>query len=130
ELLASLGRALARVMGLSAPASTAIAAGPSAGHVDVIVFGIRLPRVLLAAAVGGSLGLAGAVFQGVFRNPLADPFLLGTASGAGLGSAVAVLSPFGLFLAGRVTQPLVAFAFALGTVVLVVVLARHGGSLP
>lgn len=98
--------------------------------VDVILFGIRLPRVLLAAVVGGSLGLAGAVFQGVFRNPLADPFLLGTASGAGLGAALAVVAPVGAALAGRMLQPLVAFAFALGTVVLVSLLARQGRSLP
>ncbi|HET8986702.1 MAG TPA: iron ABC transporter permease [Trueperaceae bacterium] len=98
--------------------------------VDVIVFGIRMPRVLLAAVVGASLGLSGAVFQGVFRNPLADPFLLGTASGAGLGSALVVAAPVASAMAGRFMQPLVAFVFALGTVVLVSLLARSGSSLP
>jgi len=115
ELLASFGRVLR---------------GGDRLPIDVIVFGIRMPRVLLAAAVGGSLGLAGALFQGVFRNPLADPFLLGTASGAGLGSALAFVAPVGAALSGRLTQPLVAFVFALSTVVMVSLLARHGRSLP
>jgi iron complex transport system permease protein len=108
--------------------------GDERAPIDVIVFGIRLPRVLLAAAVGASLGLSGAVFQGVFRNPLADPFLLGTASGAGLGSALAIAAPLagplGAALSGRFVQPLIAFVFALGTVVLVSLLARTGRSLP
>jgi ABC-type Fe3+-siderophore transport system permease subunit len=51
---------------------------------------IRLPRVLLAALVGGALGLCGAVMQGLFRNPLADPYLLGIASGATAGAAVVI----------------------------------------
>lgn len=115
ELLASVGRVMR---------------GDDWLPVDVIVFGIRMPRVLLAAAVGGSLGLAGAVFQGVFRNPLADPFLLGTASGAGLGAALAFVAPVGAAVTGRLAQPLVAFVFALSTVVLVSLLARQGRSLP
>ncbi len=55
-----------------------------------ILMQIRLPRVLLAALVGGALGLCGAVMQGLFRNPLADPYLLGIASGATAGAAVAI----------------------------------------
>ncbi len=58
---------------------------------DVNVFRIaRLPRVLLAAGVGGLLGLGGALFQGVLRNPLADPYILGTAGGAALGTMLAL----------------------------------------
>ena len=53
----------------------------------------RMPRVLAAALVGALLGLGGAVFQGVFRNPLAEPYLLGSAGGAGLGASVALLVP-------------------------------------
>ena len=52
-----------------------------------IMFGLRLPRVLSAFLVGGGLALAGAIFQGLFRNPIADSYLLGVSSGASLGAA-------------------------------------------
>jgi len=61
--------------------------------VDTIVWDLRVPRVLLAAVVGAGLAVAGATFQGLLRNPLADPYVLGTASGAALGAAIAVLIP-------------------------------------
>ena len=57
---------------------------------EAILWEIRVPRVVLAAIVGGMLALAGATYQGVFRNPLADPYLLGVAAGAGLGATIAV----------------------------------------
>jgi iron complex transport system permease protein len=57
---------------------------------EAIVWELRVPRVVLAALVGGMLSLAGATYQGVFRNPLADPYLLGVAAGAGLGATLAV----------------------------------------
>jgi len=56
-----------------------------------IVWELRVPRVILAGMVGGLLAVAGGAYQGVFRNPLADPFLLGVASGAGLGATVAIV---------------------------------------
>ena len=56
-----------------------------------IFFDVRLPRVLLAMVCGAALSLSGGVMQGVFRNPLADPFVLGTVSGATLGAALVVL---------------------------------------
>jgi iron complex transport system permease protein len=56
----------------------------------------RLPRVLAAALVGALLGLGGAIFQGVFRNPLAEPYLLGASGGAAIGATVALLVPLGL----------------------------------
>lgn len=56
----------------------------------------RLPRVLAAALVGALLGLGGAIFQGVFRNPLAEPYLLGSSGGAAIGATVALLVPLGL----------------------------------
>ena len=61
--------------------------------VDTIVWDIRLPRVLTSFVVGAGLAVAGATFQGLLRNPLADPFVLGTASGAALGAAIAILLP-------------------------------------
>ncbi|MGH8871147.1 MAG: FecCD family ABC transporter permease, partial [Acidimicrobiia bacterium] len=55
-----------------------------------ILWELRVPRVVLAGLVGGMLAMAGAAFQGVFRNPLADPYLLGVAAGAGLGATLAI----------------------------------------
>ncbi|HET9915658.1 MAG TPA: iron chelate uptake ABC transporter family permease subunit, partial [Candidatus Binatia bacterium] len=56
-----------------------------------ILFNLRLPRVLSAFLVGGGLALAGAIFQGLFRNPIADSYLLGVSSGASLGAAAAIV---------------------------------------
>lgn len=63
---------------------------------EAIVWDLRLPRVLAAMVIGAGLGVAGSTFQGLLRNPLADPYVLGTASGAALGAAVAVLIPIRL----------------------------------
>ena len=97
---------------------------------DTIVWQLRLPRVLLAALVGGSLALAGTAYQGLFRNPLADPYLLGVASGAGLGGAVALT--VGAALPWPLSSPpLMSFVFALLSVGVVFLLARRrGGALP
>jgi iron complex transport system permease protein len=65
---------------------------------EAIVWELRLPRVLTAMVVGAGLAVAGATFQGLLRNPLADPYVLGTASGAALGAAIAVLLPIQLVL--------------------------------
>ena len=65
---------------------------------EAIVWDLRLPRVLTAMIIGCGLAVAGATFQGLLRNPLADPYVLGTASGAALGAAVAVLLPIQLVL--------------------------------
>src|SRR6478609_269258 len=70
----------------------------------------RIPRVFAAALVGVLLGLGGAVFQGVFRNPLAEPYLLGSAGGAALGATVALLVPLGL--PQSLLLPVLAFAGA------------------
>ena len=63
---------------------------PLSPTAESILWDLRVPRVLLAALVGGMLALAGATYQGVFRNPLADPYLLGVAAGAGLGATLAI----------------------------------------
>jgi iron complex transport system permease protein len=65
-------------------------ASPLSEIEESILWEIRVPRVVLAALVGGTLALAGATYQGVFRNPLADPYLLGVAAGAGLGATLAI----------------------------------------
>jgi iron complex transport system permease protein len=75
---------------------------------EAILWQIRVPRVVLAALVGGMLSLAGATYQGVFRNPLADPYLLGVAAGAGLGATIAIAYlPEGL--RGQRALPVAAF---------------------
>ena len=56
-----------------------------------VLFNIRLPRVLLAACVGGALGISGAALQGLFRNPLADPGLIGVSAGAAFGAVSAIV---------------------------------------
>src|SRR5205823_13618394 len=109
----------------------AVAIGP--GDVLAALFGsndtsgtiireLRLPRVLGAALVGGSLATAGALLQGLLRNPLADPFVTGTSAGATLAAVAAIV----LGLAAPLV-PLAAFAGALVTVTLVWRLARLGG---
>ena len=87
----------------------------------------RLPRVLAAACVGALLGLSGAVFQGVFRNPLAEPYLLGASGGAALGATVALLVPLGLPQSWLL--PVLAFGGAWGATVLVLAVARVAGAL-
>ena len=75
---------------------------------EAILWQIRVPRVILAALVGSMLALAGATYQGVFRNPLADPYLLGVAAGAGLGATIAIAYlPHGLH--GQRMLPAAAF---------------------
>ncbi|OXM73496.1 iron ABC transporter permease [Amycolatopsis thermalba] len=92
-----------------------------------IVWQLRVPRVLLAAIVGAALAVSGATFQGVFRNPLADPYLLGAAAGAGMAATlVVVLAPA---VSGWVVGPLplAAFAGALGGVGLSWLVGRSAG---
>ncbi len=92
-----------------------------------VLWQLRAPRVALAALVGGMLAVAGSAYQGVFRNPLADPYLLGVAGGAGLGATLAIV--YGATAAGpRWTVPLAAFAGAIAAVVATYVLGRSAGA--
>jgi len=98
---------------------------------EVIIWQVRLPLVISAALVGAGLAVAGALFQGLLRNPLADPFLIGTSSGAALGAAVAFILPLDTIYGGLFPlTPLLAFAGAFGTVLLVYAIARAGGRTP
>jgi cobalamin transport system permease protein len=94
---------------------------------SVILFQLRLPRVLLAALVGGALAAAGAVFQALFRNPMADPAIIGVSSGAALGAIVVILAGGGAALGG-LGIPAAAFLWAVVTAFLVYRLARLGPS--
>jgi iron complex transport system permease protein len=97
---------------------------------ETILFDIRLPRTLLVAITGAALAGSGAAYQGLFRNPLADPYLIGVASGAGLGAVLAMSWRWPTTLAGMAAIPAAAFAGALLTVALVYSLARVGRSAP
>ncbi len=90
-----------------------------------VLWELRAPRVVLGGLVGGTLALAGASYQGVFRNPLADPYLLGVAAGAGLGATVAI--SIGVAASGWLL-PFAAFAGAVVAVGATYALARIGGT--
>ena len=120
DTIGILGR---RLLGLNiTPTWTAAA--------ETIVMDLRLPRVLTAMLVGSGLAVAGAAFQGLLRNPLADPYVLGTASGAALGAAVAVLIPVRTLILQFGLLHALAFIGALGAVFVVYRLSRVGSSAP
>jgi iron complex transport system permease protein len=95
-----------------------------------ILWNIRLPRTMLIALVGAALAGSGAAYQGLFRNPLADPYLIGVASGAGLGAIIAMSIKWPYTMLGLLAVPLAAFLTSLLTVYLVYTIARIGGSVP
>jgi iron complex transport system permease protein len=97
---------------------------------ETIVWDLRLPRVLTAMVVGSALAVAGTTFQGLLRNPLADPYVLGTASGAALGAAVAVLIPVRIVVLEFGLLQGFAFVGALLAVLAVYRLSRTGGQSP
>lgn len=97
---------------------------------STIIFDIRLPRVILAGLVGTALAIAGATYQGLFRNPLADPYLIGAAQGASLGAVIGFLIPAGWVFAGFGVIPFFAFIGACVATATVYLLARTGKTLP
>lgn len=114
EVIAAIGRGLR---------------GQSGGLADVLIVQVRLPRVMMAALVGAALAGAGTLYQALFRNPLADPYILGVSSGAGLGAMIALTltASVGSLRFGAV--PFGAFVGALLTMALVVRLASLRGRL-
>ena len=98
--------------------------------IETIVLEIRLPRVILAGLVGAALSTAGATYQGLFRNPLADPYLIGVAQGASLGAVAGFLAPIAWSGMGIGVIPLFAFIGALISTATVYGLARVGKTLP
>jgi iron complex transport system permease protein len=93
-----------------------------------IVWQLRLPRVVLGALVGGMLALCGAAYQGIFRNPLADPYLLGVAAGAGLGATIAIVFAIDITVVGVHALPMFAFVGAIIAVGLAYVVGRSVGA--
>lgn len=106
---------------------------------ETIIVDLRLPRVLGAMVVGAGLACAGTVFQAILRNPMADPYIIGTAAGASLGATVGIVLPLllpalaigaGSSVLGLGAVQLLAFAGGVATVALVIGVARSGGRLP
>lgn len=89
-----------------------------------IILSIRLPRVVLAGLVGASLAIAGAAFQGLLRNPLADPYTLGVSSGASVGAVMTIFFQIALPFFGNFTLPLLSIVFAFLTMLVVLFFAR------
>lgn len=94
---------------------------------ETIILDIRLSRILFTGLVGAALAVAGTTYQGLFRNPLADPYLIGVAQGAGLGAVIGFLLPSSWQIFG---VPFIAFLGALITVLVVYFISRVGKSLP
>jgi len=91
----------------------------------VVVFDVRMPRILTAAIVGGGLAVSGVIFQGILLNPLADPYTLGVSAGAAFGASVAILLNIGFM--GSYSIPLAAFAGAATTLLFVLYLSSSSG---
>lgn len=98
-----------------------------ASDAATIIFTLRLPRVLAAMLVGAALAVTGVLFQGLFRNPLADPFVLGTSGGAALGGAVGIFLIPTISFAGFGATAVLAFCGSVLTMILVWYLARASG---
>ena len=96
------------------------------GAVPDIVWYIRLPRLMLAVAVGAALAVCGVIMQAIVKNPLADPYVLGISSGASLGATVAILLGVGSFLGSNFVG-ILGFAGAFGVSLLVILLSNVGG---
>lgn len=109
------------------PAEMLGGSGREATLAGLILFEIRLPRALLGAMIGATLALSGATLQGLLRNPLADPALLGVSSGAALGAVLAIY--YGVAGAITLAAPVFGLTGALLTAALTLLLARGGGTL-
>ena len=97
---------------------------------ETIIFYIRLPRVIIAAMTGAALAASGAVYQGIFRNPMADPYVMGTSAGASLGATCAFMLPINIGFLSLGSVPLLAFVGSLIAVMLVYGLAKVGDRTP
>ncbi len=97
------------------------------GLFPVVVFDVRLPRILSAAIVGGGLAISGVVFQGILLNPLADPYTLGVSAGAAFGASLALLLNIGFL--GSYSVPMFAFAGAATTLLFVIYLSSSSGGI-
>jgi iron complex transport system permease protein len=97
---------------------------------EVIITQIRLPRVICGALVGAALAAAGVTYQGIFRNPMADPYVIGASTGASVGSALVLVLGVGISVLGVNTLQIFAFVGSLTTVLLVYTISRVGSRVP
>ncbi len=97
---------------------------------EVIITQIRLPRVLCGALVGAALATAGVTYQGIFRNPMADPYVIGAQTGASLGAALVIVLGVGISLLGINTLQVLAFVGSITTVLVVYNISRVGSRVP
>ena len=118
--------AAGRVISLLADAWSGVENGPEA----VIVRQLRPPRLVLAIIVGASLSLSGAVMQGFFQNPMADPYIVGVSAGAALGATAALSQAIDFWALGVHSTSVFAFAGALGVTFLVYGISVRGGRVP
>lgn len=96
----------------------------------LILLKIRLPRILLAALIGIGLSIVGVTFQGLFKNPMADPYVLGVSSGSALGASIAIVLGFDYSLFGFGAISIMAFAGSLISTAIVYNISRVGNKLP
>lgn len=137
--------ALVLLLGLAVLAATAVGAvhvplrsleqsifgqGSLTADQKIIVFTIRLPRIFAAMLVGSSLSVSGLLFQGLFRNPLADPYVIGSSGGAVMGASIAVFLLPPISLAGFSIAAVLAFLGAVSSITLVYLLASTKGRTP
>ncbi len=129
----SLGLILTMALGAVLVLSLMLGAAgfaPGSDQFNLIVWELRLPRVLLALAVGGMLSVAGVYMQCLFRNPLADPYITGVSAGAGLGAVIALsILPFSWMLV-NFTLPLAAFIGGLAVTALLLTLLKYPENAP
>ena len=97
---------------------------------EAIIIQIRMPRVLAGALAGAALAAAGVVFQGIFKNPMADPYVLGVSAGAAVGASLAIVLGIGFTFLGLSTVPILAFAGSLIAVFIVYNISRVGSRVP
>lgn len=94
-----------------------------------IVENVRLPRILLSASVGGMLAVIGTVFQALFKNPMADPYVMGVSSGAAFGATLGIVFGLGISFTGMSLVSMMAFVGAMVTMLVVYTLASAGGKI-
>jgi len=97
---------------------------------EIIMLNIRLPRVILSAVIGMGLSVVGAAFQGMFKNPMADPYIIGVSSGAALGASIAITLGGRFILGSFMSVQFMAFTGAIITVVCVYEIAKVGAKIP
>lgn len=127
EVLGAFGRGWNDVVGSIGASWLAVPEGAPMTHVngEATLWLVRMPRLVIAIFVGAALAAAGAVMQGVFRNPLAEPGVIGISSGAAMGASAVIV--FGIGFLGPLTLPVFAFLGGLAATVIVYVSARADG---